>query len=188
MMCEINKFPPIFRAPLINSSPRRRPGSRFLKDMDSGFRRNDGIGINQSFVSCLRIYESRLVFEGSLIISTVSFLISAVSFRAIVRNLVFMPLATNYCRLAAQRGIKLLASNDIVMRASLEHKSVCKLYLVIRFLVCSLIRPFSLREKDRMRERKYIFTRSPHPIPLPEGEGVLSRLLGRAFCRAEERL
>ena len=138
--------------------------------------------------SVLRMCESRLVFEVRLIISTMLCLISTVSFRAKARNLVFMPLATNYCRLAAQRGIKLLASNDIVMRASLEHKSVCKLYSVIRFLVCSLIRPFSRREKDRMRERKYIFTRSPHPIPLPEGEGVLSRLPGRAFCRAEERL
>jgi len=187
-MCKINRFSPFFRAPLINSSPRRKPGSRFLKDMDSGFRRNDGIGINQSLLSCLRIYESRLVFKGSLIISTMSFLISAVSFRAKARNLVFMPLATNYCRLAAQRGIKLLASNDIVMRASLEHKAVCKLYSVIRILVRSLVCPFSLREKARMRERKYIFTRSPHPIPLPEGEGVLSRLPGRAFCRAEERI
>jgi len=188
MMFEINRFPPVFRAPLINSSSRRipsraqEPGSRFLKDMDSGFRLNDGIGINQSLLSCLRIYESSLVFEVRHIISTVSF-------RAKARNLVSVPpSATKFCRIAIRRGIKLFALNDSLMRASLERHTVWKLYSVIRILVRFLVRPFSLREKARMRERKYIFIRSPHPIPLPEGEGVLSRLLGRAFCRAEERL
>ena len=111
--------------------------------------------------SVLRMCESRLVFEVRLIISTMLCLISTVSFRAKARNLVFMPLATNYCRLAAQRGIKLLASNDIVMRASLEHKSVCKLYSVIRFLVCSLIRPFSLRTRSWPRRPERVARTEP---------------------------
>jgi hypothetical protein len=187
MMCEIYRFSPFFRAPLINSSPRRmpsraqEPGSRFLKDMDSGFRRNDGIGNNQSLLSCLRIYESSLVFELRHIISTVSF-------RAKARNLVSLLFITSFCQIFAQSGIKYVAQNDMAMRASVKRDSVWKLSSVIRILVRSSARPFSLREKARMRERKYIFIRSPHPIPLPEGEGVLSRLLGRAFCRAEERL
>ncbi|PIP03774.1 MAG: hypothetical protein COZ23_10595 [Hydrogenophilales bacterium CG_4_10_14_3_um_filter_58_23] len=40
-----------FREPLIYSSPRRKPGSSLLILLDSGFRRNDGTGINQRFLS-----------------------------------------------------------------------------------------------------------------------------------------
>ncbi|HWS03413.1 MAG TPA: YgiQ family radical SAM protein, partial [Gammaproteobacteria bacterium] len=35
-------------------------------------------------------------------------------------------------------------------------------------------RPFSLREKDGMREDKITFSKPPHPNPLPEGEGEMS--------------
>ena len=35
------------KEPLVYPSPRRKPGSRSLKTLDSGFRRNDGIGLNQ---------------------------------------------------------------------------------------------------------------------------------------------
>jgi hypothetical protein len=173
-MCEIYRFPPTFRGLLINSSPRRipsraqEPGSRFLKDIDSGFRRNDGIGINQSFLSCLRIYESRLVFEESLIISTVSILISAVSFRAKAINLVSAPSSEpSICRIASQRSFNHFTRSDIVIRASLACTFIRNLCCQIRNYVSLLERPFSRREKARMRERKYIFIRSPHPNPLP---------------------
>ena len=170
MMCEIYRFSPFFRAPLINSSPRRKPGSRFLKDMDSGFRRNEGIGINQSLLSCLRIYESRLVFKGSLIISTVSFLISAVSFRAKARNLVSATSSVpSFCRIASQRSVNHFTRSDIVIRASSACTFIRNLYCPIRNLVHLLVRPFSLREKARMRERKYTFTRSSNPLPMGEG-------------------
>jgi hypothetical protein len=173
-MCEIYRFPPTFRGLLINSSPRRipsraqEPGSRFLKDMDSGFRRNDGIGINQSFLSCLHIYESRLVFEGNLIISTVSFLISAVSFRAKARNPVTAPSSgTSFCQLTTQRGINHFASNDIVMRASLARHVVRKLYCPIRNFV-SIFRAFLLPSEEGQDEGEEIhLILSPHPIPLP---------------------
>jgi uncharacterized radical SAM protein YgiQ len=47
-------------------------------------------------------------------------------------------------------------------------------------------RPFSLREKDRMRGDTIAFIKSPHPNPLPEGEGVVVRLHRGVLKHARE--
>jgi len=100
---------------------------------------------------------------------------STLSFRARARNLVLMTLATGFCRIAAQGSVNHFARNNIVMGASLERHSIRKPYSVIHVLVRSLVRPFSLREKARMRERKCTFDRSPNPLPM--GEEIMRTFL-----------
>ena len=127
----------------------------------------------------LRMRENRYAFEVSLNISTVSF-------RAKARNLVSLSsFAAYFCLLDTQMAVMLFVLNDIVMRASLLRQYIRNLYCRIRNFVSLLLRPFSRREKDRMRERKYIISRSPIPA-LPNGEGVFSRLPG--LCHTEENI
>ncbi len=62
------------KEPLIYSSPRRKPGSRSLKTLNSGFRRNDGNGLNQ-----------RLPKGFSLLEVLVAFLVLALSLAVVMR-------------------------------------------------------------------------------------------------------
>ena len=101
----------------------------------------------------------------------------ALSFRAKARNLVSAPPSrTSYRRLAAQ-SVNHIARNDLVTQASSARYFVLKSDCPIRNLIHLLVRPFSLWEKVRMRENKYIFTRPPHLSPLLEGEGIIGSFL-----------